>query len=100
MVPFLFSTYPADQITSGQQSVTTSAVPLRDVSVRWITVKANDANAIPVYVGGAGVTASGADGGGELGPGDSLSLHVRNANAVYVIAGSAGAGVSWVAEIL
>lgn len=100
MVPFLFSTYPADQIVSGQQGVTTSAVPLRDVSIRWIAIKANDDNVIPVYVGGVDVATSGDFGGAELGPGDVVSAHVRNANALYVIAGSTGAGVSWIAEVL
>lgn len=100
MVPFLFSTYPADQIVSGQQAVTASAVPLQDISIRWIAVKAHDGNAIPVYLGGDAVAASGASGGIELGPGDSVSLHVRNANALSVIASTTGASVSWIAEVL
>lgn len=98
MVPFLFSTYPAGEVVSGQQAATTTEAALPDVSVRWVVIKAHDANAIPLYLGPAGVTAST---GLELGPGDSVSMHIRNTNLLSVITGGVGsAGVSWFAEVL
>jgi len=85
----------AAAILAGQQSVTASAVALATNTTKEVCVKALLANTINVYVGPSGVTTST---GLELGPGDSYCTRVTNTNALFVIASTTGAGVSWAAR--
>lgn len=85
----------AAAILAGQQSVTASAVALATNTTKEVCVKALLANTINIYVGPSGVTTST---GLELGPGDSYCTRVTNTNALFVIASTTGAGVSWAAR--
>lgn len=82
-------------LLSGQQAVTATAAALATNAAKEVCVKALLANAINVYVGPLNVTTTT---GLELGPGDSYCTRVTNTNALYVIASTTGAGVSWVAR--
>lgn len=81
-------------ITSGQQAVTATAVALPSKSAHNVCVKGLVGNQINVYVGPSTVTTSN---GMELAPGDTVCLPLANPSAVYVIASTTGASVSWIA---
>lgn len=80
---------------SGQQAVTGTAAALATNTTKGLCVKANAANTINVYLGGAGVTTST---GFELDPGDSYCTSITNSNAIFVVASTTGAGVSFQAQ--
>jgi hypothetical protein len=88
----------ASSLTSGQKLVPVSpamAQPLSGISVgatRMVAVKAFNGNTDDVFVGGSGVTTAS---GWQLGPGESVSLAVNDAQTVYVISASSGQIVSW-----
>lgn len=79
-------------IFSGQQSVTASAAALASNTATRVCVKANTANTISVYLGPSGVTTST---GLELASGDSACFAVSNSSALFVIASTTGAGVTF-----
>jgi hypothetical protein len=81
-------------ITSGQQAVTATAAALPSSTTRSVCVKAVVANSINVYLGPSTVTTST---GMELAPGDVICLPLANPSAIYVIASTTGASVSWIA---
>lgn len=71
-----------------QYKVTAAAVQMAaNVLVNGLALKAKNTNAGPVFIGGAGVTATN-DGTGNsfaLYPGDTLSLAISNSNVLYAI---------------
>lgn len=79
-------------ILAGQLAVTATAQALPSNSVQSVCVKALAANSIKVYVGPSGVTTSN---GMELSAGDGWCTSVSNSNAIYVIASTTGASISW-----
>jgi hypothetical protein len=80
-------------ILSGQQAVTASAVALATNSLtKGICVEGLSSNTISIYVGPSGVTTST---GIEIPPGASYCVGVSNSNALYVIASTTGASVTW-----
>lgn len=80
-------------ILSGQQAVTASATALAtNTLAKGIVVEAKSTNAISVYVGATGVTTST---GLELPPGASATFQVTNSNAIFVVAATTGATVTW-----
>jgi hypothetical protein len=82
-------------VTSGQLAVTATAQALASSAViKNVCVKALQANAITVYVGGSGVTDST---GLELTAGQAVCLPVNNIDDLYAIASATGASVSWIA---
>lgn len=93
--PWLVQEQVSSALLAGQQSVTASAVALATNTTKEVCVKALLANTINVYVGPSGVTTST---GLELGPGDSYCTRVTNTNALFVIASTTGAGISWAAR--
>ena len=80
-------------VFSGQQTVTTGAVSLPYKVSRAVTIKAANANTVPVYVGTVGVTDAT---GYELDSGDILTLPVSNTNLVYVVSSIAAQVISFV----
>jgi hypothetical protein len=75
-------------VYADQQVVTASAVQLTAQALKnGLTIKAKHTNAGTVFVGTAGVntTNDGTGAGFALLPGESLSMGVSNANAVYII---------------
>jgi hypothetical protein len=82
-------------VLSGQQSVTASAVALATNTAKTVCVKALAGNTINVYLGASGVTTAT---GMELAPGNAYCVPATNTNLFYVIAGTTGASVSWVAS--
>ena len=89
---------PSSVILSGQHAVTASAVALPNVPIIAVTIKAHSDNAVPVYLGPAGVSAGNGGTGFELSPGDAVTIEVENLNIIYVIATTTGASVSWIAK--
>lgn len=85
----------AGSIGHGQQAVTATAVALPNLPCRRLHLRALLANAIPVVVGGAGVTT--AD-GYPLEPGDGDTYYVANANLLFLVAASTGAAVAFLWE--
>lgn len=88
--------------TGAKSSIGTSAVQLTASSVsanKGVTVKAANANSGTVYVGISTVTAGTTDAtdGMELGPGESITVEVSNANLLYVIGSATGQKVFWTA---
>jgi hypothetical protein len=81
-------------ITSGQQAVTATAAALPSKTSHNVCVKGLVGNSINVYLGPSTVTTSN---GMELAPGDVVCLPVANPSAIYVIASTTGASVSWIA---
>ena len=78
---------------SGQQAVTGSAATLASQPLsKGMCITALSTNSISVYIGPSGVTTST---GIELPAKASYCLAVSNANAVYVIASTTGASVTW-----
>jgi hypothetical protein len=85
-------TLPA-AIISGQQAVTASAVALASNALtKGICIEALSTNSISVFVGPSGVTTST---GIELPAKSSYCTSVANSNALYVIASTTGASVTW-----
>ena len=81
---------------TGQQAVTTSAVALPTTTdIIQVVIKANRANAAPVYIGPAGVTTVT---GFELGAGDAIQLTTENMGLLYVIAAAGGNSISWIGK--
>lgn len=88
--------FPASVLRAGQTAVTASAAALASSTiVMQVIVKASPDNAIPVYLGPSTVTTST---GFRLDPGESVTLEVVNLSAIYLIASTTGASVSWVAK--
>ncbi len=88
--------FPASSLRSGQTAVTATAAALTSSTVALqVIIKANTDNAIPVYLGPSGVTTST---GFRLDPGDSVTLEVLDLSAIYLIASTTGASVSWVSK--
>jgi hypothetical protein len=84
---------PAATILSGQQAVTASAVALASNALaRGLCVEALSTNTISVFAGPSGVTTST---GIEITPGASYCPAVANSNAIFVIASSTGASITW-----
>lgn len=79
-------------ILAGQVAVTATAQALPSNATQSVCVKALAANTIKVYVGPSGVTTSN---GMELSAGDGWCTSVTNSNAIYVIASTTGASISW-----
>jgi hypothetical protein len=80
-------------ILAGQQAVTASAAALASNSLsKGMCVEALSTNAISVFLGPSGVTTST---GIELAAGASFCPAVSNSNAIYVIASTTGASVTW-----
>jgi hypothetical protein len=78
-----------------QTSVGVAAVQLgSNAATLSVTVKSHNGNTGTIYLGVSGVTTST---GFELGPGESLSLAVDNANRIYVISDTASQTVSVIA---
>jgi hypothetical protein len=86
--------FPGTTVLSGQQAVTASAAALATNTIKGVCVKGLIGNTINVYLGGSAVTTSI---GMELSPGQAVCLALSNTNAVYVIASTTGASVSWIA---
>ena len=77
--------------SNGQASIGTTASQLTTTSKRLnrgLNVKALAANTDKVYVGGQGVTASGATGGYELSAGQAVPVSAADQNQVYAISAS------------
>jgi len=84
---------PPAAILSGQQSVTASAVALATHTLaKGICVNALSTNSISVFVGPSGVTTST---GFELTAKAGYCVAVANSNALFVIASTTGASVTW-----
>lgn len=84
---------PPAAILSGQQAVTASAVALATHTLaKGICVNALSTNSISVFVGPSGVTTST---GFELTAKAGYCVAVANSNAIYVIASTTGASVTW-----
>lgn len=84
---------PPTTVLSGQQAVTASAVALASHALtRGICVTALSTNSISVFVGPSGVTTST---GIELVAKAGYCVAVANSNAIYVIASTTGASVTW-----
>lgn len=80
-------------IVAGQQAVTATAAALSTQAVNnKVCVEALSTNAISVFLGPSGVTTST---GFELVPKAVQCYEVSNVNAVYVIASTTGASVTW-----
>jgi hypothetical protein len=92
------STFPTgySNVSTGQLAVTTEAQALNAayLGASYILIKALKANAITVYLGGAGVTD--AD-GYALDPGDFVPVPANAVNGLYAIASTTGATITWVA---
>jgi hypothetical protein len=83
-------------VKSGQASVGATEAALGSNAVKGcVVVKALLSNVIPVYVGPTGLST--AD-GFELQPGDSTNcIYVANTNAIFHIASTTGAAITWFA---
>lgn len=81
-------------LLSGQGSVTGTAAALPSNACKKVTLKANTANTITIYIGPTGVTTST---GLALDPGESVVIEVSNTNLIFTVASTTGAGYSWIA---
>lgn len=81
-------------LLSGQGSVTGTAAALPANACKKVTLKANTANTITIYIGPTGVTTST---GLALDPGESVVIEVSNTNLIFTVASTTGAGYSWIA---
>lgn len=81
-------------LLSGQGSVTGTAAALPSNPCKKVTLKANTANTITIFIGPSGITTST---GLALDPGDSVVLEVSNTNIIFTVASTTGAGYSWIA---
>jgi hypothetical protein len=78
--------------TVGQTAVTGTAAALPTHAANGVCVKALIGNTINVYIGPTGITTST---GFELPPGQGWCGALNNLNAVFVIASTTGASVTW-----
>lgn len=84
---------PVVPILAGQQAVTASAVALPShVLAKGVCVEALSTNTISVFVGPTGTTIAT---GIELAAGSSYCPPVSNSNAIFVVASTTGASVTW-----
>ena len=80
-------------ILAGQKAVTATAAALAtNTLVNGLCIEALSTNLISVFIGPSGVTTST---GLELAAGATYCPSVSNSNAIYVIASTTGASVSW-----
>jgi hypothetical protein len=87
-------------IINGQSTIGTSAAQLDSgnshAATYQVIVKSFDGNAGKIYVGNSNsVTTSGATGGLELIPGDSVYLSLNNSNLLWLISDDSDQLVSW-----
>lgn len=86
-------TAPPATILSGQQAVTATAAALASHTLtRGLCVTALSTNAISIFIGPSGVTTST---GLELVAKAGFCAAVSNSNAIYVVASTTGATVTW-----
>jgi hypothetical protein len=90
--PVVLATPPAT-ILAGQQAVTATGTALASNALtHGLCVQALSTNSISVFVGPSGVTTST---GIELPAKSSYCIGVANSNAIYVVASTTGASVTW-----
>jgi hypothetical protein len=83
----------AGSFSSGQQSVTASAVALSPIAAsRNVLLCALSTNTISIFIGSSGLTTSN---GLEIPPGQCRGFYLGNTDLVYVIASTTGATISW-----
>lgn len=83
----------------GQTTVGTSAVQLTtnaEVLVKGVLIKAAAANSASIFVGKAGVAATGATNGGlALAAGEGIFIPVEDASTIWLISTTGSQGVSF-----
>ncbi len=78
-------------VTSGQQTVTTSAVALSTSPAGTVTLK-NTGASQTCFIGASNLTLSN---GYALAAGQSVTLSVKNLNLIYCMASATGATLAW-----
>ena len=91
----LFHIGGSDRVTAGQMPVLATASGLPNIPVKAVTLRADPANLINIMVGDSTVTTTT---GFILEPGDAVSLNISNLNAIFVVASTTGAALTWLGE--
>jgi hypothetical protein len=90
--------YTPTNVYAGQVAVpgVLPAQQLPNIPIKAASIEAFAANALPVYIGPAGITVATAR---ELAPGATIDVALTNLNQLYVIAAAVGNVISYLAVL-